>query len=133
MNLIEWDKSLEVRINQIDSEHKVFVSIIEKIEKEILNNGDKEYIVNLFAELLKFTDFHFCREENVMLLEKYPDIERHKTIHKNLIKDLQDKIYVLNSEYIHFGALLAYLVTWFNTHTSKEDMLFASYLQSKQL
>ena len=133
MSLIEWNKSIEVGNPEIDAEHKIFVSIIQRIEAEISTNGNKEYIINLVKELLKYVEFHFCSEENMMIREEYPDYLWHKKIHSRLIVELKDRIYILKYEYIDFQVLLKFLITWFKQHTSKEDLNFAKFLNSRGL
>jgi hemerythrin len=127
---IHWDSSLEVGCFEIDAEHKLFISIIEKIQNEINSGTDKDYIVNLVSELLKYAEFHFCSEENIMIKTKYPDYIHHKKIHQKLIDELREKIFSLQYEYLDFDLLLTFLFAWFKGHTSIEDMRLAAFLKS---
>lgn len=132
MGNIQWNSSIEVGNFEIDAEHKLFVSIIQKIENEILKKGNKDYIISLVNELLKYTEFHFLSEENIMIREGYPQHLEHKKIHERLLIDLRDKIFTLKYEYIDFNELLQFLFHWFQGHTSIEDLKFAQFLNDKQ-
>jgi len=129
MPLIEWNKTIEVGNFEIDAEHQLFVRIIQKIENEIINKNNKDYIVSLVNELMKYAEFHFLSEENIMQKVNYPRMFDHKKIHERLLIDLRDKIFTLKYEYIDFSELLEFLVHWFVGHTSVEDLKFAKFIE----
>ena len=130
MSLITWDSRYEIGLPEIDAEHKVFVSIIQRIE-EAVKVEDKEHVIKLIEELLKYADFHFCSEENIMIREEYPDYHWHKKLHQHLLVELRDRIQIIKYEYIDFDVLLKFLVAWFKGHTQIEDKKFAEYVNKK--
>ncbi|HRS19073.1 MAG TPA: hemerythrin domain-containing protein, partial [Bacteroidales bacterium] len=81
MSLIVWNPTFETGIPEIDYEHKVFVSIIQRLESA-LQAKNKTQVINTIEELLKYADFHFTSEENIMIREEYPDYQWHKRIHE---------------------------------------------------
>lgn len=129
MSLIVWESKYEIGIPEIDAEHRVFVSIIQRIEAA-LEEGNKDYIIGLIEELLKYAAFHFSSEENIMIREEYPDYHWHKKIHERLLIELRDKIQIIKFEYIDFSLLLKFLVNWFKSHTITEDKKIAEYIAS---
>ena len=82
---IEWKEEYEVGNFEIDSQHKTFVGIIFKLQQAVLKGKSTDYTDRLLLELFKYTEFHFCSEENLMLDVCYPDVRRHQDEHKKLL------------------------------------------------
>ncbi|HPH16147.1 MAG TPA: bacteriohemerythrin [Bacteroidales bacterium] len=130
MSLIVWNSSYETGISEIDNEHKVFVSIIQRLETAIAAQ-DKVQVMNIIEELLKYADFHFTSEENIMIREEYPDYQWHKRIHERLLIELRDKIHIMKYEFIDLDLLLKFVIAWFNGHTREEDKKISAYVAQK--
>jgi len=131
MSTIKWSKKFEVGNFEIDAEHKIFVKIIQKIQNAKKNNRDKQFIESLVLELLKYAQFHFCSEENIMIENQYPDLLQHKKEHEQLLAELRNRIFSLKYEYIDFDNLESFLIRWFKNHTTTEDLKLASHLNEK--
>jgi hemerythrin len=130
MSLIVWNPTFETGIPEIDYEHKVFVSIIQRLENA-LQAKTKTQVINTIEELLKYADFHFTSEENIMIREEYPDYHWHKRIHERLIIELRDKIHIMKYEFIDFELLLQFLIAWFKGHTTEEDKRLGTFILQK--
>ena len=130
MLTIEWNAAYEVGNFEIDSEHKIFVRIIQKLQNAN-SSGDKQLVELLFVELLKYAEFHFCSEENIMIMNSYPNLLNHKKEHEKLLAELRNRIFSLKYEYTDFDKLEKFLYDWFVNHTSSEDLKLASFLNNK--
>jgi hemerythrin len=129
---ITWKKQYETGNTEIDSEHKVFVIIISKIGTAIDQQVEWRQLEYLLTELLKYTDFHFCSEENVMRFCNYPDLKNHQEIHHNLRVELRQKIHILQrKEQEKTSELINFLMDWFLNHTSIEDKKIASFINNQ--
>lgn len=128
MTTIEWNSKFEVGNFEIDSEHKIFVKIIQKIQKAKHGDSEKSFIEALLVELLKYAEFHFCSEENIMLDKKYPDLLLHKKEHERVLAELRNRIFSLKYEFIDFDNLENFLIDWFKHHTTSEDVKLAGYI-----
>lgn len=87
--VISWDKAFSVGHEKIDSEHKKLFEIANKIPKY---KNDQKKVLEIIKELISYTNFHFKNEEVVMELAGYKDLEKHKQLHKELIKSLSSTI-----------------------------------------
>ena len=131
---ITWKKQYEVGNIEIDSEHKVFVEIICKIKEAISQQYDWKQLGYLLEELLKYTDFHFCSEENIMRFCNYPKLKYHREKHHILLMDLRQKIHVLQGkDQEKVNELITFLIDWFINHTLKEDMKIARFIENFQI
>lgn len=130
MEKIEWSKDLEIGNFEIDSQHITFIGIINKISKKVEEKADERNIELLLVELLKYTEFHFCSEENIMIEVGFPGMIAHKHEHERVLAELRNRIFSLKYEYIDFGQLQEFLVSWFITHTTKVDIELAKYMKN---
>ena len=129
MKKIEWNKKIEVGNFEIDSEHKVFVRIIQKIRNAVERDTNKQHVERLIVELLKYAEFHFCSEENVMFEIEYPDIIDHKYEHEKLLAELRNLIFAFGLDKQDVHELVNFLIKWFLNHTSIEDMKLARFFK----
>ncbi len=129
MAIVEWSDELETGNLEIDAQHHLFVRIIEKIDEHLRGNKDHKNIELLLNELLKYAEFHFCSEENFMILSDYPEYQDHKKEHETLLTQLRSTIFVLQHEYVDFIKLQSLLADWFISHTKTVDKSLALFLQ----
>ncbi|MDM8556058.1 bacteriohemerythrin [Desulfococcaceae bacterium HSG7] len=125
MKKIEWQKNYEVGNLEIDSEHKVFVRTIQKIQDAVESGTNEKYLARLVTELLKYAEFHFYSEENVMLAIDYSSILDHKYEHEKLLMELRNLIFTFQLAKQGMNELLEFIILWFGNHTTKEDKKLA--------
>ncbi len=130
---IKWDKKFEVGNFEIDSEHKVFVRIIQKIIYSVGKKNHK-YTERLINEIYKYADFHFHSEETVMIEINYPDFDAHKKEHEKLLFDLRNIISIDgNDDYVRpMSEFIIFLTNWFTNHTLNVDKKLAGYLKENE-
>ena len=128
MPIIEWSNKLETGNFEIDSQHQLFVGIIQKIHDKVEGGADKSYIEALLKELLKYAEFHFCSEENVMIEFNYPKLLEHKEEHEVVLAELRNRVFSLKYDFIDFKKLQTFLIEWFVNHTTVVDVELAEYL-----
>jgi len=129
LTIIKWDKAYETGNFEIDAEHKIFVKIIEKIQAAYNEQQPTDYIESLITELIKYADFHFCSEENIMKSIGYPDLKNHQHLHLKLVEELKEQISVIDISYINMEELLDFITDWFAKHTVEEDKKIAEYIK----
>ncbi|MBD3306280.1 bacteriohemerythrin [candidate division KSB3 bacterium] len=126
---IAWKKTYEVGNLEIDAEHKIFVRIIQKIQRALEHTTEKGYLERLVIELYKYADFHFCSEENVMIAVGYPELAHHQEAHKQLLVELSSLISVFGEEKRELQNLPQFLMNWFVNHTLAEDKKVGNYIK----
>lgn len=127
---LEWKKRYELGHFDIDAEHRIFHHIIQKIQAAYLRRVPINYLESLVDELIKYAEFHFCSEENLMVAVHYPELERHKEIHRNLLLQLKEEVNTIVFKYINFSSLITFLYEWFVQHTITEDKKLATYISN---
>ncbi|WP_368031444.1 bacteriohemerythrin [Arcobacter sp. s6] len=98
-NLI-WKSEYNIGNLKIDQEHQKLFSIARQTLSVVkLKNDNKEIgkIKELITELFIYVGSHFSNEEKYMQEVKYPEIKRHKILHKNILDMLTKLISELNN------------------------------------
>jgi hemerythrin len=94
----------------------------------ISGSNDQEKLRNIFNQLTKYTKSHFENEEKIMRNAKFPLLERHVSIHQELLAqvDAQRKK-IENGEDIVIS-LYHFLRRWLTNHILEEDMKYKNYI-----
>ncbi|MCP4339057.1 MAG: hemerythrin family protein [Desulfobulbaceae bacterium] len=125
---VQWSDELSVGIEEIDSQHKVLIGIINKMHEAIHQRHGSEVVKEILNELAEYTRIHFAVEESLMRILNFPGYEDHHEQHDELIGhvvELQEKV---NSGKTAIGfELMHFLKVWLTKHILKEDMLYSNF------
>ena len=132
MESLNWKKEYSVGVFEIDAEHKIFLKTIKKIYFAFESGLSGEMLIRLLEELYKYADFHFTSEENVMLMNQYPDYTNHKKQHDELIQTLSNTINFFSIDEINQTQLMEFLIRWFKDHTTSIDLDLGIFLQNNK-
>ena len=126
---MEWYKKFEVGHEKIDLEHKVFFSLVQSAESAVATSENREKIRRILTELVKYAEFHFISEENLMIDISYPDFESHHEHHNQLMKQLNHYIVKFEVGEDNIQELIDFLYDWFVKHTTHEDLMLSRYIK----
>ena len=129
--LIVWKPSYNLGIQIIDEQHRGIVSTINSLCYAIQNKHGNETLRPVIGMVTDYTHVHFELEEDFLEKCGYPDLENHRTLHKELTQTLSrtGQESLVNQDPQGF---LGFLKDWWIHHICKEDLLFSNYLASKQ-
>ncbi len=119
LKIFKWSDEYGVGDFKIDTQHKG----IFELGNELFNINYMEcnpYLMKLF----KYTRIHFDYEEEYMKKNNYENLERHKKIHADLIKQLTDIAKIGIHSEKEFYKLQAFIWNWIKNHILKEDKAF---------
>ena len=99
MNNIVWKSEYNIGNFKIDNEHKQLFTIAQKTVSIMGKNDNKtfEELKEIIKSLFKYVSIHFKNEEEHMRLIDYPDINRHKELHKKMIAMLSQLLNEINN------------------------------------
>lgn len=132
-NLIpEWKMKYNIGIELVDLQHQYFLNLIKRLSSLLNKDLSDHMITRLINEILKYAEFHFQSEENLMLIEEYPEFDKHTELHKDLIEEIGTFLYYYSHGEKQAEELIEFLTEWFMHHTVEEDLKFGDYLKGKQ-
>ena len=124
---IEWSSELSVGIEEIDTQHQVLVDLLNQIHEAIQHRHGTEATQGVIEKLGEYTRIHFAVEESLMRILHYPDYERHKSEHDNLIEQLIDLRGRLAAGKAVSFELAHFLKVWLTRHIMESDKRYAPY------
>lgn len=131
MKNIVWKSSYEIGVPEVDAQHKMFFELIHAVHKESEASDNPERLKRLLAELPKYTDYHFCSEENKMIDEEYPQIESHRKAHELLLAELRNRVFAIKCDLKDYHSLETFLVDWVFEHILSADVKFGNHVTGR--
>jgi hemerythrin len=129
MNFINWDKSLSVKVKEIDTQHKELIKLINKTHKLAKKTQNDSELTPLVDEMIEFARIHFSTEERYFDKYHYPDAEKHKKEHlKLLLKVLKFKD-KLDAKQPILEDFLQFLKDWLEDHLKTQDHKYVGFFQ----
>ena len=133
MPLIQWDNTYESGLHEIDDHHLKLLEILNRAYDVKLYSTDKEEIQTIFQELIKYTNYHFDTEEQMLKDAGLPGLNAHIKKHN----DFKNQLDAMMQEYISGGPqvntdIVLFLWEWLKNHILEDDMqLFSKLSKSK--
>lgn len=126
---LAWDSKFEIGNERIDSEHRIFLGLIRQLSIEPDRTSFGSRFERTLREVLKYAEFHFVSEENIMIDAGYPQLDEHRRSHAMLLAELADKIHIFRAGRETPDAIVSFLFQWFAMHTSREDRRIAEFIR----
>ena len=124
---IHWEKQFETGQPLIDAEHRLLVMFFRKLDVAIKTKENVTTISRIIIEVRKFVEFHFASEENLMSETAYPDLEKHRARHAELLLELNSMVARVASHREYPEDLLVFLNDWLRNHIANDDQLVAQH------
>lgn len=126
---MEWKNEYSTGIEEIDDQHKQLLRIFSILQDVVKGNHGWSRIHYSMVEVINFARYHFQFEEAIMRLFGFPDIEKHRDDHQQII--VQAEMILSDSLEKHTRHDVAELLRdWLVTHIQKDDQAFARYILS---
>jgi len=90
--MIVWRDSFSIDGGVIDADHKALIAIINEFTALSGGIASLARLKACLAGLRKYTLDHFAREERVMRTIGYPNIDRHRKSHRDIVVVLDEII-----------------------------------------
>ena len=123
--ILDWRDEYNVGVREIDSQHKIFFKMIRKMfDLHLKGAGRKDEAVQfsrLLDDLLKYAEFHFQAEEQLMARYEYPMIQSQEKEHKIILSELNRQADAIKSAGGSTAKLVYFLIQWFIKHTVYSD------------
>ncbi len=139
MDTLEWDDSLNINVLDLDEKMKHFFGVLNRFFefKSIKRKKEDDYdaILEVFADLAEYVNYHFKYEEMILSQHSYPEYKQHQKEHQRFVKrmlgyrrlfaDEPDKAY---------NEATKYAMKWIVKHIKEDDALYAPFVRvQKQL
>ncbi len=132
MEMVRWDDSLSVQIEEIDEQHKQLLGLMNDLFDAMKKGEGRSVLEKTLDGLLEYTEYHFSAEEKYMREFDYDEYEQHKNEHDALREEVLHYRNQLTSDRVTLD-LLGFLWNWIQTHVKQTDKRYAPFFQEKGL
>ncbi len=122
MSLIEWREEYCTGIDGVDFEHEALIRQINAVYELIVNQGEKDQVIDSLGEIYGSISAHFALEEQMMVRHNYAQYAEHRADHERLLDDIRE----ITEEFeqsvkLDDDRLKQKLADWFRIHFSTHD------------
>lgn len=130
MAYVQWSRRFELGVPFIDSDHKVLVGLLNRMNDAARADGALADIGGILSGLVDYTRYHFAREERAQEAASYPDLDEHREQHARLAIEARRlfEAYRRDPGGIEVGDILDFLSDWLMDHILLHDMAIKPYL-----
>jgi hemerythrin len=132
MGYFSWNDELSVGSSFIDNDHRKLISLVNQLHEAMREGQDKDILQPVLAELIKYTQEHFTREEEHMEKIQYADRAAHKAEHDKLLNEVLE----MQKKFNDGSAMLTFQVSkflrdWLVNHIMQSDKKLAAAIWKK--
>ncbi len=132
MEYIKWDDSFLVGVEAFDNDHRYLVKLINNLHSGLMAGFGVSEMTYILDDLVRYTNVHFRREEDLMKKHAYPDYEEHRDAHADLVLKVVDFQAQLKSGKKVFSVeLMSFLKDWLLNHILKTDMRYSGFFKQR--
>jgi hemerythrin len=127
MAVIRWTEAMSVGVESLDRDHQMLIGLINRMELAGDEVGTRTRVLpEVLATLIAYTVFHFEREEKVMEVCGYPELESHHEEHRALTREVQElqRRFRNNDPSLTREEMLSFLTAWLNHHILLHDLAY---------
>ncbi len=128
MKELLWDSSYEIGVEEIDRQHMEFIRLLRRFQIGAQKAIPLTLQLRILQELVKYAEYHFCSEENIMVITKCPELAAQQAEHSRLLKSLERKVDLYRIAPHTAEELSDFLYDWFIHHTQVEDRKIAAHI-----
>ena len=125
-----WKSEYEVGLEEIDAQHKYLLTLICELHSHADAPVTDRTARNLLREIDRYCYYHFSSEETIMEIYAYPDIDKQKAEHFNLLQVLDKRICDFRQEGRTVRPISEFLITWLLGHMRGDDKVMAKHINT---
>lgn len=131
MGFTEWNPRFSVNNPEMDEQHKAIFGLVNILHEGIATRKTIDRLGGTIQELIDYTERHFAEEEHLMRQYHYPDYERHKLAHEQLLGQVLEFERKFHAGDNTFSAeMFQFLVSdWLVKHILGTDKTYAPFLK----
>lgn len=131
--IVEWEDKYKIGFDEIDGHHRKLFQLLNRSYILLLQEDNREELMQLLDELIDYARYHFAVEEDLMQAYCYRYIDRHMIEHFNfadrvlsLKKEIQEGRKYLSVEVFDF------IKSWLLVHILESDSEMGKSIRFKQ-
>jgi hemerythrin len=130
MVLFKWKNDFRIGLEDIDSQHKIFLGYINQCYDAVTREKLTKVPPDLVKKLKKYAEIHFRYEEHIMEFYGFPELEKHQELHRYFVNETSklEKSRLGAESTTTLKNVLTMMRDWFLNHILIEDKKLAPYV-----
>ncbi len=121
-----WSSSYSVGIKMLDDDHRILISMINKLHQAMIAGQSRSMIAPLIQELKDYTVHHFHNEESHLKKINSPDFEEQRQQHAVFAKRIDEfSTDMENGNILLAMKIMPFLNDWLLRHIMSIDMNYS--------
>jgi len=131
MPVLVWSDDYKTGIPDIDKEHKVLFTLINDLSERVDSGSTETAIRATISALVDYVDYHFAREEGLMVTCFYHDLENHIAGHRKMQGQIESyrNSFDRDPENFDIADFMGFLTYWLKGHILQCDMAYVPSVQ----
>ncbi len=132
MEAIDFTDALRTGIEEIDSQHEVLIDIHNELVEAMQKNHGNRVMNEILARLFQYSKEHFQDEEALLEAHHYPELQKHRQRHLDLVKSIRRYIFrhTRSGERITHE-MVDFIGKWITDHIMVEDMAYVDCVSGR--
>ncbi|MDH5326402.1 MAG: bacteriohemerythrin [Gammaproteobacteria bacterium] len=126
---VEWDQSLDVKVGDMNNEHKIWINYINTLHEEVANKSNSNAVMRAFDNMVDYTLKHFGDEEEYLKKIGYPLFDEHKKAHEDFLSEIRSSQRNLSSKGELEKHFFADLKGWLVRHIKIVDTQYGNFTE----
>jgi hemerythrin len=130
----QWKEEYSIGVQEIDSDHQKMFEAADRLNRAIAH-GEEDFVLNDILDfLINYTREHFRREEDMMRMYSYEDLEAHSKKHAQLTEEVLSYRRKFETDKLSMDAgFTSFLSGWIVDHIMTEDRKCGAFLNKKSI
>jgi methyl-accepting chemotaxis protein len=129
--LLEWSNAYSVGVDSMDTQHQRFFELINALHNAMKSGQARSAIGSILNELIRYTEYHFRDEEQLMTQHRYPGLAEHRAVHAKFI----EKVAAFKRQYDAGETAMSMdvmnmLRDWLVNHIQKTDIQYGAHVST---
>jgi len=133
--IVSWSDKYATGIELIDSQHHQLVDLTNELYRACLSGGEERLAVfkDAMSRMVEYVRFHFAAELKLLDAIKYPDYNKHKKMHNDLVEEILEaaKKYDDGKKFVP-NKFVRTLKDWVFGHIAVYDKIYSAYVAEQK-
>lgn len=89
MYFMQWTPAMSVGVPELDDDHKVLIRVINQLAENAEGRGRPAILRRCVYALMRYAEYHFGREEEVLMACGFPELATHRGEHRLFIEKIR--------------------------------------------
>ncbi len=131
MQLLQWCKELELGLDNVDTQHKQLIGMINELTITVEYSQPNSALLQLVDRLHEYARNHFKVESDIFARYEYPERVDHEAEHATFIdkvKYIRRQCELLDTPMS--AKIREFLLHWFCNHIRTKDMEYKRFIDN---